>query len=81
MVLSIGLMVFGFILSLWGMGVNNDNLISIGLITVMVVCVSWWSWVMYVIKTMIRYNEKTAGSISEIKDILQQLRIFLNSDK
>jgi hypothetical protein len=81
LVLSVSAMIIGFVVSMWGMGIDNDNLIVIGLLTVMAVCVSWWCWVMYVIRTMIRYNDRTAESIDEIRNYLHDLKLLFRSDK
>jgi hypothetical protein len=67
-------MLLGLAVSLWGIGQNNIQAAWIGLITVGAVCVSWWFWVMFIIRTMIECTEKTQQGLGEIKTGISEVR-------
>jgi hypothetical protein len=70
-------MLSGLAVSLWGIGQNNIQAAWIGLITVGAVCVSWWFWVMFVVRTMIECTEKTQQGLGEIKSRIGEVRIMV----
>ena len=77
-------MLLGLGVSLLGLDKNQNNLVLIGLGIIAVVCVSWWLWVMFVIKTMISANDKTTTGLLDIKTKLGELKALvqgLNSNK
>ena len=67
-------MLLGLAVSMWGIGHDNAKAIWIGLITIVAVCVSWWFWVMFIIRTMIECTEKTQRGLGEIKYDLREVR-------
>ncbi len=67
-------MLFGMCISLWGIGHDNIKATWIGFATIIIVCVSWWFWVMFVIRTMINHTSQTRMSISEIKQGIREVR-------
>jgi len=67
-------MLLGLAVSIWGIGHNNLQAAWIGLITIGAVCVSWWFWVMFVIRTMIECTEKTQQGLGEIKSRITEVR-------
>ena len=67
-------MLLGLTISIWGIGQNNTQAAWIGLITIGAVCISWWFWVMFVIRTMVECTEKTSSSLTEIKLGIQEVR-------
>jgi len=77
-------MLLGLGVSLLGLDKDQNNLVLIGLGIIAVVCVSWWFWVMFVIKTMISANDKTTTGLLDIKTKLGELKALvqgLNSNK
>ena len=68
MTLSILLMVGGFMVAIVGIMMNNAVFSYFGLIMMAWVCVSWWFWVMFVIKDMFTKVDKAAHSIGEVKE-------------
>ncbi len=78
------LMLTGFCVSLLGLDQDQHNLVIVGLGIIAVVCVSWWFWVMFVIKTMIKGTDKTTSGLHDIKTKLGELKALvqvLNSNK
>lgn len=71
---AVVLMLSGFGISVWGVNLDDHGVIWAGLITMTVVCVSWWFWVMFVIKTMISCNEKTTHGVNAIRTDLKDLK-------
>lgn len=70
-------MLTGLCLSLLGIDSNQHGLILTGLGVISAVCVSWWFWVMFVIKTMLSTTDKTTNKLNEIKAKLNELREIL----
>jgi len=67
-------MLLGLAVSIWGIGHDNAKAAWIGLITIGAVCVSWWFWVMFVIRTMVECTDKTSYSLTEIKQGIREVR-------
>jgi quinol-cytochrome oxidoreductase complex cytochrome b subunit len=67
-------MLSGMAVSLWGIEHNSTEAAWIGLITIGAVCVSWWFWVMFVVRTMIECTEKTQQGLGEIKSGITEVR-------
>jgi hypothetical protein len=70
-------MLLGLAISMWGIGHYNAKAAWIGLITIGAVCVSWWFWVMFVIRTMIECTDKTNQGLSEIKTGIKEVRVMV----
>ena len=67
-------MLLGLAISIWGIGHENIKAAWIGLVLITAVCVSWWFWVMFIIRTMIECTEKTQRGLGEIKYDLREVR-------
>lgn len=67
-------MMLGFALSIWSF--NEHNIIGMytGLIVIGTVCVSWWFWVMFIIRTMITQTEKTCKNLTEVKSGITEVK-------
>lgn len=74
MFVAIITMLSGLCISLLGVGQNQQDLVLIGLGIIAAVCVSWWFWVMFVIKTMLTINDKTTNGIQDIKIKIGEIR-------
>ena len=70
-------MLLGLAVSIWGMGHEHLEATWIGLAMIMVVCVSWWFWVMFIIRTMIDCTEKTQQSLGDIKTGIREVRTMV----
>ena len=70
-------MLVGLCISFLGLEKNQEDLVFVGLAIIAVVCVSWWFWVMFVIKTMLRINDKTTTGILDIKTKLGELKTII----
>lgn len=68
------LMLVGLCVSILGLNKDQHNLIVIGLAIISVVCVSWWFWVMFVIKTMLSATDKTTNGLLDIKTKIGELK-------
>lgn len=67
MMSTIFFMVFGFLLSCYGLHIEAHNLVYVGIIIMAGVCAVWWFWVMFVIKDMFIRVEKAADKMVEVK--------------
>ena len=74
---AISAMLVGLALSVWGIGHDDIKATWIGLVLIVAVCVSWWFWVMFVIRTMIDCTEKTQRGLGEIKYDLREVRTMV----
>lgn len=60
-------MIFGFLLSCFGLHQEAHNLVYLGISIMAIVCAVWWFWVMFVIKDMFIRVEKAADKMIEVK--------------
>ena len=67
-------MLLGMAVAMWGIDQENAKAAWIGLITISAVCVSWWFWVMFVIRTMIECTERTQQGLGEIKIRISEVK-------
>lgn len=72
-------MLAGFALSLWAIDTGYTNLVYIGLFIIGIVCVSWWFWVMIVIKTLLTNTTRTNRNLKGIKEDLGKVRSIIKS--
>ena len=74
MMSTIFFMMFGFLLSLWGLHTDAHNIVYVGVSIMAGVCAVWWFWVMFVIKDMFDRVEKAADKMVEVKEELGGIR-------
>ena len=74
MMSTIFFMVFGFLLSLYGLHTDAHNIVYVGVTIMAGVCAVWWFWVMFVIKDMFIRVEKAADKMVEVKEELGGIR-------
>lgn len=79
MVGAVLFMIAGFILSLWAIDTGYTNLVYIGLFIIGIVCVSWWLWVMIVIRTLLTNTTRTNKNLHSIKEDLGKVRSIIKS--
>lgn len=72
-------MLAGFALSLWALNTGYTQMVYIGLFIISVVCVSWWFWVMIVIKTIMTTSDKTTDGMTHIKNELGAIKSIIRS--
>jgi phosphoglycerol transferase MdoB-like AlkP superfamily enzyme len=77
MTLAITLMIAGLGLSLWAVAHHDDFLAICGIVLIAIVCVSWWFWVMFVIKTLLDFYSKTDVGLVELKYGLKDIRVMI----
>lgn len=77
MIAAIVLMMAGLGMSLWAVSHQNNFLAVCGIALIGVVCVSWWFWVMFVIKTLVDFYAKTDSGLVEIKYGLKDIRAMI----
>jgi len=74
MLFAIFCLLAGFGISVWGYIAHSTGIVISGLITIIVVCASWWFWVMFVIRTMIKCTEQTTTDLNDIKIGIKEVR-------
>ena len=79
MVGAVLFMIAGFALSLWAIDTGYTDLIYIGLFIIATVCVSWWLWVMIVIRTLLTNTTKTTKNLHGIKEDLGKVKSIIKS--
>lgn len=76
---SMIVMVAGFILSLFGIHINNHAFSYLGIGMMTVTSVTWWFWVMFIIKDMFERVERTGDKIVEVKQELGVIRALIKN--
>jgi hypothetical protein len=77
MFFAIILMLMGSGMSLWAVHAHNQALAIAGIVVVMIVCASWWFWVMFIIRTMIEINDRTLANVKDIHEGISTVRSIL----
>ena len=68
------ILILGFVIAIWSVNEHNVVGIYLGLVTIAGVCVSWWFWVMFIIRTMIKQNDKTCSELGQVKIGISQVK-------
>lgn len=74
-------LMLGFGVSLWAIHEHNMILAVGGVILMATVCISWWFWVMFIIRSMMQMTDRTLKGVADIRDDLGQLKELLTEDK
>lgn len=77
---AIILMLSGFGISVYGLGIQSYNTALAGLITIGTVCVSWWFWVMFIIKSMIANADRTIANVADIRQDIKEVRLMIEQN-
>lgn len=77
MVIATILMTLGFTGGIWGIYNDNDPAAIGGLISVIVICVLWWLWVMYIIASIIKTTEITIENLEEVKEGIKEVKVLI----
>jgi hypothetical protein len=80
MIGAISILLTGFGIALWATHHQNPTLAFTGIIIMGTVCISWWFWVMVVIKTMIDYNERTLTSMTDLCTTLSEIKQLVKDE-
>lgn len=67
-------MILGCSVSFYGIYNQDTVLVYLGLAVIATTCVSWWVWVMLVIRSIIRFTQNAALNISDIRDGIKDVR-------
>jgi len=74
---TIFFMLFGFLMSLYGLHAQWNTPVYIGVSIMSGVCAVWWFWVMFVIKDMFIRVEKAADKMTEVKEELSGIKALI----
>jgi hypothetical protein len=74
MVGTISIMALGFVLAVWSFNEHHEWGMYTGLVLIAGVCVSWWFWVMFIIRTMIEQTDRTCRNLTEVKHGLVEVK-------
>jgi len=77
---AIILMLSGFGVSVYGLGVQSYSTALAGVITIGTVCVSWWFWVMFVIRSMIANADRTISNVADIKADIREVKSLIEQN-
>ena len=81
MFVAISMMLSGLAISVYGLGVDNHRTVFVGLTAIGVVCVSWWFWVMFIIRSMIANTERTLTNIESIRHDLNIVKTLITQER
>ena len=79
MVLSVFIMITGFLLSLYGLHVNSYPCVYIGIGVMSVTSIVWWCWVMFVIRDMFNKLSRTTNQLGEVKSELSAIKKLIRN--
>jgi len=77
MILAVVAMLLGTCVAAYGIADHDTVKSFLGLGIIFAVCVSWWFWVMFIIKYLMDINQRTGQSLREIKDDLKEMKTLL----
>ena len=81
LVLSIAFMILGFSVSFHGIETNSYDLVYAGLIIIGTTCVSWWIWVMIIIKDMYKITVTAIEGVSDIRYNIKEVKRLIQDYK
>jgi hypothetical protein len=73
-------MLSGFGISIYGLGVQSYETALAGVITIGTVCVSWWFWVMFIIRSMITNADRTIANVADIRKDIREVRSLIEQN-
>lgn len=76
---SMIVMVVGFIMALSGIYINDHAFSYVGIGMMTVTSITWWFWVMFIIKDMFERVERTGDRIVEVKQELGVIRALIKN--
>lgn len=81
MIISTVAMITGFVLSLAGVYHNDYLFAYAGISLIIITCISWWIWVMTVIKSMWEFTRSTVLKVQDIRQGISGVRQILQDYK
>ena len=81
MFVAVTMMISGFAVSAYGLAVDNHQTVLAGLVAITAVCVSWWFWVMFVIRSMIDNTERTLVNIEAVRQDLTMVKTLIKEER
>lgn len=78
MALTVGFMFIGFAVSILSIHFNKDNFVYLGLAIIASVCISWWFWVMFIIRSMIKHSTTTIENVNFIRYEIKEIKKLLS---
>ena len=80
MIAAISILITGFGISLWATTHQNTEVALVGIVTMASVCISWWFWVMVVIKTMIHHTDQTLEAMADINNKIVEIKDLVKAE-
>jgi len=80
-VFSVVTLLSGLMISLFGVYSQDHTLAYSGLVVIALTCVSWWIWVMIVIKSMWEFAQSTVENVFEIRTGVKEVRKLVEEYK
>ena len=77
MFFTVLMMLVGLFISIKGIENHDDAQAYVGLITIGIVCASWWFWVMFVIRTITQQTHRTIENIAGIREDIKEVKSLL----
>lgn len=81
LVCSIAFMILGFSVSFHGIETGSYDLVYAGLIVIGTTCVSWWIWVMIVIKDMYSITVNAIDGVKDIRTGIKEVKRLIQEYK
>jgi hypothetical protein len=73
-------MLCGLGVSVYGLETEDKATALAGLVAIGTVCVSWWFWVMFVIRAMIANADRTISNVENIRTDIREVKSLIEQD-
>lgn len=73
-------MLCGLGISVYGLEIESKSTALAGLIAIGTVCVSWWFWVMFVIRSMIANADRTIANVESIRTDIKEVKSLIEQN-
>jgi type VI protein secretion system component VasK len=81
LVISVFTMVLGFLISAYGVYSHDELFVYSGIVLIGITCMSWWIWVMIVIKSMWDFTQNTRNRVVDIRESIREVKDIFNEYK
>ena len=73
-------MLCGFGVGVYGLVTESSYTAMAGLVVIGTVCVIWWFWVMFIIRSMIANADRTIENVASIRADLKEIKSLVEQD-
>lgn len=68
------ILMLGVAIAIWSIDEHYNIGIYLGLAIIAGVCMAWWIWVMFIIRTVTTQHEKTRAELTQVREGITQIK-------